>query len=107
MATRTILVDDIDGTDADLTIAFVINGDAYTLDLSKANSEKFYRDIEPYIKAARNRKRKKMSIVQGEVIAVEQRSAIREWAKKKGYGISDRGRIPMDIIEAFNKEHEH
>ena len=105
MATKTILIDDLDGSEANQTIAFVINGDAYTIDLSNDNANKFFTDIQPYVKAAQNRKRQKISVIQGEVIAVEQRSAIREWAKKNGLEISARGRIPKEIIEAFNKEH--
>lgn len=31
--------------------------------------------------------------------------AVREWAKKTGLKISDRGRIPEDVQEAYNKAH--
>ncbi len=32
----------------------------------------------------------------------EQSAAIREWASKNGHAISSRGRIPAEVIEAFN-----
>lgn len=102
MATRTILVDDMDGGDADVTIAFVINGDSYSIDLSHKNAEKFHKAIEPFVQAAKPHDR--MSVVQGEVVAVQQRQAIRDWAKKAGYDIAERGRIPQDIVDAFNQK---
>jgi hypothetical protein len=99
MATRTVLVDDMDGGDADMTIAFVIEGDSYSIDLSQENADKFYEAVSPFIAAAK--KNTKVSAIQGEIAAVEQRAVIREWAKKAGYDVSERGRIPIDIVEAF------
>jgi len=99
MATRTVLVDDMDGGDADVTIAFVIEGDSYSIDLSKENADRFYEAVCPYITAAK--KNTKISAIQGEIAAVEQRAAIRDWAKKAGYDVSERGRIPIDIVEAY------
>ena len=32
----------------------------------------------------------------------EQNKAIREWAKKSGYDISDRGRIPQEIVDEYH-----
>ena len=102
MATRTVLVDDMDGGDADVTIGFVINGDSYSIDLSNKNAEKFYAAIEPFVKAAKPHNR--ISVVQGEIIAVQQRQAIRDWARKSGYDVAERGRIPQDIVDAYNKK---
>lgn len=31
----------------------------------------------------------------------EQNRAIREWAVKNGYKISERGRIPVEVVEAY------
>lgn len=33
--------------------------------------------------------------------------AIRDWAKKKGKTVSDKGRIPADIVEQFHEEHNY
>ena len=35
----------------------------------------------------------------------EQNQAIREWARKRGLKVSDRGRIPADIVEQYHKAH--
>jgi hypothetical protein len=32
----------------------------------------------------------------------DQNQAIREWATKNGYEVSERGRIPATIVEAFH-----
>jgi hypothetical protein len=34
----------------------------------------------------------------------EQNAAIREWARKRGMSVSDRGRIPSEVLEAYHKE---
>lgn len=104
MATRTVLVDDMDGGDAETTIAFVINGESYSLDLSESNAAKFHQALHPFITAAKERAAKHTSALDAELAGVEQRTAIREWARKKGLEISDRGRIPQDIIDAYNKK---
>ncbi|WP_442973052.1 Lsr2 family DNA-binding protein [Rhodococcus sp. NBC_00294] len=35
----------------------------------------------------------------------EQTRAIREWANANGYEVSDRGRIPAAVVEAFDAAH--
>lgn len=105
MATRTVLVDDMDGGDADVTIAFVIDGQSYSLDLSHQNAEVFRSILAPYIEAASKGVNARKSSIQSQLAGVEQRSAIRAWARKTGVEISDRGRIPQDVIEEYNKFH--
>lgn len=105
MATRTVLVDDMDGGDAETTIAFVINGETYSLDLSAQNAAKFCAALQPFIEAAKERAARYESTLDAEMAGMEQRAAIREWARKKGMEVSDRGRIPQDIIDAYNQKH--
>lgn len=106
MATKTVLIDDIDGGEADVTIAFVINGDPYTLDLSQANAAKFWKAVNPYIAAAQKNADRHNTAIQNLSETFEQRQVIRDWARAQGYDISDRGRIPIDIAEAFNDAHK-
>lgn len=103
MATRTVLVDDMDGGDADVTIAFVVNGESYSIDLSTRNAEAFWSAIAPYVEAASKKLNDRQSSLNAQLAGVEQRALIREWARKKGVEISSRGRIPQDIIEEYNK----
>ena len=34
----------------------------------------------------------------------EQNQAIREWARKQGMKVSDRGRIPAEVLDAYHKQ---
>lgn len=105
MATKTVLIDDLDGGDADVTIVFAINHESYTLDLSHKNAEKFNKALQPFIEAASGVKQAHQQEVDAEMAAVQQRSAIRAWARKKGYDVNARGKIPQDVIEAYNRNH--
>ncbi len=104
------LVDDLDGGDADETVKFALDGVQYEIDLSNANAAKL-RDA---IRAVHRRGTK---VGRGGVVVVggraargrggatadrEQNKAIREWAKKAGKDISDRGRIPQEIVDEYH-----
>ena len=34
----------------------------------------------------------------------EQNQAIRDWARKRGMKVSDRGRIPADVLDTYHQE---
>ncbi|MBB0992431.1 MULTISPECIES: histone-like nucleoid-structuring protein Lsr2 [Dietzia] len=102
-------IDDLDGTDLGSdanTITFAFDGKEYTIDLSDENAEKFREVMAPYVenghrvsssgkaKPAR-RAAAKSSSSSGDT------KAIREWARSNGYEVSDRGRIPSDIMDAY------
>lgn len=101
-------IDDIDGTDLGSeanTISFAFDGKEYTIDLSDENAEKFREVMAPYVenghrvttgraKPARKSSGRSSSS-SGET------KAIREWARNNGYEVSDRGRIPADIMDAY------
>jgi len=103
MAIKTVLVDDIDGGDADVTIAFAINGESYSMDLSNKNADAFYAALNPWLSVATRSKSAQESAVKSHMAGVEQRAAIREWAIKKGLNISPRGRIPQEVTDEFKK----
>jgi len=97
-----VLVDDLDGGAAEVTVAFAINGESYSLDLSAPNAERFWKLLEPYIDAGK--KSRKGSIRGGTntgSAAIQQRAEIRDWARKNGIDIAPRGRIPQDVIDAY------
>ena len=107
----TLLTDDIDGTEADSTIEFGINGVNYTIDLSEKNAVKLRKVLEPYLAAASRVARNPSSRIPARSAAAPSRSnrdqnqAIREWASKNGYEVSERGRIPTSVVEAFHSKH--
>ncbi len=51
--TRTILIDDLDGTEGARTYTFAWGNQSYELDLTDAHRNDMLRALEPYITAAR------------------------------------------------------
>jgi hypothetical protein len=112
MAKRTIqmLIDDIDGGDADETVMFGVDNVQYEIDLSTVNAQRLRDAIEPFAEAA-HRPTKGPAVLAGGRAAKskassdrEQSRAIREWAQSKGIVVSDRGRIKQDIVARYNAE---
>jgi hypothetical protein len=104
------LIDDLDGEAADETIEFGIDGKNYEIDLSKDNAGKLRDALAAYVAAARRsggrRSRSTASAAPARRPSIdrEQNQAIREWARKRGMKVSDRGRIPAEVLEAYHKE---
>ncbi|OHT89076.1 histone-like nucleoid-structuring protein Lsr2 [Mycobacteroides saopaulense] len=103
------LVDDVDGeAAADESVEFAIDGVTYEIDLSSKNAEKLRKQLSTWVEHARKvsgRRRSRNSLGSGRKrpsIDREQSAAIREWASKNGHVISSRGRIPAEVIDAFN-----
>ena len=104
---QTILVDDLDGGTAEETVAFALDGVAYEIDLSGKNASKLRDAFASYVGVARKAPKGGTRVAgvrpRGTAVADrEQNQAIRDWAKKKGFNVSDRGRIPADIVEKYN-----
>lgn len=109
--TTVTLVDDIDGSEAEESVEFSIDGKAYEIDLSTANSSRLRDALAPYISAARRSGGRRSS---GSAASAapsrpstdrEQNQAIREWAVAQGMKISERGRIPSNVLEAYRQNH--
>jgi hypothetical protein len=106
----TLLTDDIDGSEADRTIEFSLDGVTYTIDLSDKNTGKLRKALDPYLTAASRIGRTTGRVAARGTAAAPSRSnrdqnqAIREWAGKNGYEVSERGRIPSSIVEAFHSK---
>ena len=115
------LVDDIDGGQADETVEFALDGVSYQIDLSSDNAAQLRDALSNFVAHARRsggRKKKPgprrtaagagraggkgttKSSTRGDR---EQNQAIRDWARKRGLEVSDRGRIPADIVDQYHK----
>lgn len=113
MARRIVhqLVDDIDGTILGIgegeTVYFSLNNTAYEIDLTTENANAFRTALEPYISGAR---RASSTATRGgsprkRAAASPETAAIREWAHENGHQVSERGRIPGTVIEAYRAAH--
>ncbi|MBE9376131.1 Lsr2 family protein [Saccharopolyspora sp. HNM0983] len=114
------LVDDVDGSTADTTVEFALDGVEYTIDLSEDNAESLRESLASYVESARRAGgRKRAKGKQGKAVKQnkqnkqnkaaapntadrERNQAIREWARNQGMQVSDRGRIPAEVVEAYD-----
>ena len=102
------LVDDTDGGTADETVEFGLDGKSYEIDLSTTNAEKLRDALHSYVSVARRpggpRRRPAAGGASGPRPKVdrEQNAAIREWARERGMKVSDRGRIPAEVLEEYH-----
>ena len=133
---QVLLLDDLDGAEANQTVRFGLNdmfhpedqdraralwtrsletGASYEIDLSDSNAEALRDVLATYVAHGRKVGRASISTSPRAVASKgnrlparvdrEQTQAIREWARKNGHPVSDRGRIPSAIIEAYNEAH--
>jgi hypothetical protein len=106
--TTVTLVDDLDGTDADEQVEFAVDGRSYEIDLSSANSTRLREALAPFVSAARRtggRRGAPVAVPARPSTDREQNQAIREWAQGQGMKISERGRIPSNVLEAYHQSH--
>lgn len=106
--TTVILVDDLDGGEAAEQVEFGVDGKSYEIDLSAANSAKLRAALAPFISAARRAGARRSAAAPAPSRPASDRvqnQAIREWAVAQGMKISERGRIPSNVLEAYHSSH--
>jgi hypothetical protein len=107
MAKTTIvhLTDDLDGNEAAEALTFGLRGVEYEIDLSAKNVAALEKALDKYIAAGRrvSRSRPTPAARRGRSAggAKQDLGALREWARDHGYSVSDRGRIPGEIRQAY------
>lgn len=102
-------VDDIDGSAAEGTRTFSLDGVEYEIDLSSANGGKLDKALEKWVQHARRvggRKKAARSGAPRVTVDREQTQAIRDWATKKGLKVSARGRISQEVVDAYSNQHK-
>lgn len=108
MASRTIIeiTDDLDGSKAEETVHFALEGAEFEIDLSKSHAEELRVVLEPYMKAGRKTGGKRDGRRRGSAASdKDQIRAMRDWAKTHGLKVSERGRISADVQDAYNAAH--
>ncbi|GGV20321.1 Lsr2 family protein [Streptomyces spectabilis] len=103
---QVLLVDDLDGGEADETVTFALDGKSYEIDLTTANADKLRGLLEPYLKGGRRTGGRASGRGKGRAPAASQSqdtAQIRAWAKDNGFEVNDRGRVPASIREAYEK----
>ncbi len=112
---QVILSDDLnENVPADETVSFSLDGTNYEIDLSDKNAEEMRNAFSRYVQAARKVGRGgggrasgggRSRATGGGRMDREQAGAIRDWARKNGHAVSDRGRIPASVVEAYEAAH--
>jgi hypothetical protein len=107
---QVLLVDDLDGGEADETVTFALDGVTYEIDLTTANADKLRGLLTPYLDSGRRTggragRGRAVKAARGGSSAGQDTAKIRAWAKEKGYEVNDRGRVPATIREAYEKAH--
>lgn len=110
MAIIESLVDDIDKTSPAETYHFSVSGKDYAIDLNEEHSEElrslqaqYEEKMKHFIRVARPMGR---SGVRKPNKPSYDAATVRIWANENGYEVSDRGRIPTEIIEAFENRNK-
>ena len=114
MAQKTLvqLVDDLDGkpitNGRGETVSFGLDGKDYDIDLSAKNAAKLRDTLAQYVGAARRvgggRRRRSGGGVPARADR-EQLKNVREWANDNGFNVSERGRIPAKVMDAYGEAH--
>jgi hypothetical protein len=111
--TTVMLIDDLDGTQADETVHFSLDGAFYEIDLSADHATTLRNRLAGFAQSARRISRRatrptgraaaRRRAGKAGATLPEEGAAIREWARARGYTVSDRGRLATDVIDAYRR----
>ncbi len=107
-----LLVDDVDGGEAEETVTFALDGVSYEIDLNAENAESLRESFATWIGHGRRvggrASRAKVAGVRRSTKAAAAAldlGDVRTWARDNGYTVSDRGRISGDVMAAYEGAH--
>jgi Lsr2 len=127
VAQKTIVtfIDDLTGEEAEdiTTVEFALEGVTYEIDLADDNAAKLRDNLARYVAAARKTSSARRASVRGADRSAgrgasngggvarsgynrDTLKAIREWAKQNGHSVSDRGRLPLNVLNAWEANHQ-
>jgi nucleoid-associated protein Lsr2 len=100
---QTLFIDDLDGSTAESTVRFALDGTSYEIDLSTGHAQALRAALSRYTGAARPgpgtrrpaRPRRKPGAGAPDSVQV------RDWARSQGIDVKDRGRIPAELVVKF------
>ena len=107
---QTLFIDDLDGSEAEGTVRFGLDGTGYEIDLNAQHAQALRDALSPYVKAARRggggaqqsaRNGRRKASASG-----LNTTEVREWAKAQGIEVKERGRIPAELVVKFKAANE-
>jgi hypothetical protein len=101
---QTLFIDDLDGSAAEGTVRFGLDGTDYEIDLSAEHAQALRDALARYVSAARRvsggARRQGRSGRKASVNGLNT-TEVREWAKAQGIEVKDRGRVPAELVVKF------
>jgi sRNA-binding protein len=101
---QTLFIDDIDGSAAEDTVRFALDGIDHEIDLSAGHAQQLRDALAAYVKAGRRvsgaSRRPARSGRRGSQSGLNT-TEVREWAKAQGIEVKDRGRVPAELVVKF------
>lgn len=99
------LEDDIDGVPADETVTFALDGVSYEIDLTAANAAALRDSLATWVGHARRTGGRRSTGRSGGASSTARKdlNEVREWGRKNGYKVSDRGRVSRELQEAYDR----
>lgn len=101
---QVLLEDDLSGGPAEATVRFGLDGATYEIDLNEENASKLRESLQPYVENARKAAGARQRRTRGSLNR-ERSADIRSWAKSAGIQVSDRGRIPAEVVAKYEAAH--
>ena len=98
---HVVLEDDLDGSEATETVSFALDGTSYEIDLNDENASALRDALSGYIGHARKSGRPRRGPARAGSSSKTSAGEIRDWARSNGYEVSERGRVPRQVVEAF------
>jgi hypothetical protein len=100
-----VLVDDIDQSDAEETVAFGLDGKEYAIDLNAKNAGKLRDALAPFVAHARSVSSRSRRGTTAKAAGGAAPAEIRAWARDNGFDVPDRGRVAAEVREAYASAH--
>ena len=100
---QTLFVDDLDGSEAEGTVRFGVDGTDYEIDLNAKNARQLRDALARYVAAARRVRASRQTARSGHKAQPDalNTTEVREWAKAQGIDVKDRGRVPAELVVKF------
>ena len=102
---QTLFIDDIDGSEAEGTVRFALDGAEYEIDLNAKHAEALRKSLARYVDAARRSSgspaRRPARSGRRTAASGLNTTEVREWAKAQGIEVKDSGRVPEELVVRF------
>ena len=101
---QTLFIDDLDGSTAEGTVRFGLDGAEYEIDLNEEHAKDLRDALARYVSAARQAgggARRPARAGRRTSATGLNTTEVREWAKAQGIEVKDSGRVPAELVVRF------